>query len=153
MKVHKVVLAVIGLSLCLVYSVASAKFYRCMKGGVEVFSDRACGTNAKDLKIKGHKPTKHVASEQTETAYERQKKYLDAISEERAFEKQQQTEAGRQEAAIKKNCEIARANLKTYQGRGIMYEETKDGGRKYLSDEERAAGLATSQKQVDQFCK
>ena len=125
-----------------------------MVNGVEVFSDRSCGANEKDFTIRGHKSGKPTSTNAAaQTAFQRQKKYLEAIAEEKAFKNKEKGAEAEKQKAYDKNCEIARGNLKTYETSGVIYEKRKDGKRHYLSDEERAEGSQQAKTQVSQWCK
>ena len=54
---------------------------------------------------------------------------------------------------FKRNCEVARANLKVLASGTRVVANDKDGKPYYLDDQQSGAKKAEAQKQVDEYCK
>ncbi len=73
-------------------------------------------------------------------------------ADEEEEEKAQSPEAQAFNQARKKNCELAKSNLKTLKERARIRLRGKDGEYVILTDEEKHAKIALTETQVETFC-
>lgn len=142
MKIQGILLLSLALS-----SPVSAKVYQCIKNGQTYFSDIQCEGERQELDIRVDKPATNVSG----TTYDRQKKYLDSINEEREFEKTQAEAEAKIAKTKAEECKRLQDSLLSYQGPGLVYE-VKDGQRVYLSDKQRAEDTQKLQKEIQEKC-
>jgi len=79
-------------------------------------------------------------------------KFLRAMQEDKAARAKRQHKADRKAAHLAAQCRKARRHLQEYRRATYLYREDGSGGRKVLSDSQRAAAVKKLQAQIEQHC-
>jgi hypothetical protein len=81
------------------------------------------------------------------------KKLLDTFQEERANKEEAEARHAKEEEKRKRNCAIARDNLRQYKDANELYTLDKKGERQILDASQHAAALRQAEAEVAKYCK
>ena len=137
-----------ALLLALTAGTASAEVYKWVdENGKTHYGDRPGGQNAEQVAIK-KAPT---VDADVLLRQRRAGQLLEEIERERQQERKAQAEAQRVSRQREANCIAARSNASNYAAARVFTMDA-EGNRRYLGDEERAAGLKEAQDAVKKWC-
>lgn len=123
--------------------------YRDESGAVVYSHRKPPEVEAKEVRLIGVQPADKAAKEKLENTNQA----LDERREARSDEATKSAEERKRDAVIKRNCEVATANLKVLQSGTRIVANDKDGKPYYVDDAEVARKKAEAEKQVAEFCK
>ena len=83
---------------------------------------------------------------------EKQRRFLDAIAEERARERADAEARRKEERRRAKNCSRIKRSVAQFEGGGVLYIQEENGDRHYLDEDERASTLEVLRRQQRQWC-
>ncbi|MCB1744686.1 MAG: DUF4124 domain-containing protein [Gammaproteobacteria bacterium] len=132
---------------------AQGKLYKYTdESGQTVYSNRPPPNkqDAETVKLIGVKPPADTST--GDNLDKRVDESNEARKDEEFRDKIQAQEAER-EAVLKKNCETARQNLRLLRDAPRLKTVDKDGNEVFIEDNERAARIEATQKQIADYCK
>jgi len=138
--------------LCTMIPLANAKVYTWVDDqGRTHFGDKPPAEGANQLKL----PKSTTAPAPSPSAAERRQtrqRMLDIYQKDREAKKAEQAKAKQEAKKLRKRCANARDQLERYT-QSAIYENSEDGERRWLSDEEREKEIAGLRKAIKQNCK
>ena len=141
------------LTMPLCTSAAGAGVYRWVdEQGRTHFGDRPpVSVDAQEVEVRAAPPPPEPVAQAQDRATARQR-LLDYDDDKRAEEKADAEQARSERAARETGCRQTRKALQHYASTGRIYKPTPDGGRSYLSDQERDALIGHLEQQAAQLC-
>jgi hypothetical protein len=133
---------------------AAADVYRFKddRGNV-LYTDKPATLPAERLNIQSQK-TDTVAMQARAEQEAKRMQDADKANQEAAGQNRDQQQATQLSATQKaEQCTKARQRYDTYMNSQRLYQQTPDGGRRYLSDEELSAARAAAKASMDVMCK
>jgi hypothetical protein len=140
----------LSLMLILPVHMAAAEVYRWVDERGQVhYGDRSRSQSASGV----HSYTPPAASaENPQQRMDKTRKLLDAYRVERQQAREQQQEQKEIREKRRRNCAIAKDNLRQYQRYGAIYRLDKDGNRDYLDEQGRRNLLQKARDDVARWC-
>ncbi len=93
-----------------------------------------------------------AATENPQQRMDRTRKLLNAYEVERQQAREQREKQQEAREKRRRNCAIARDNLRQYQSYGSIYRLDQDGNRVYLDEQERNKLLQKSRDDIEKWC-
>jgi uncharacterized protein DUF4124 len=133
---------------------AAADVYRFKDDhGNVLYTDKPATLPAERLNIQSQKTDTVAVQARAEQEAQRQQD-ADRANQQEAGQNKDQQQATQLSATQKaEQCAKARQRYDTYMNSQRLYQQTPDGQRKYLSDEELAAARASAKASMDVMCK
>ena len=116
------------------------------------FSDRPSHESAQQKKMPKTKPS-GARQSIPEDRQQRRQRMLEVYEKERAEKREAAAEAKQEKEERKRRCIKAKVDYENYNTAGAIYEYQEDGGRKYLSKEQRSDYISRLKAKVDKYCK
>lgn len=110
------------------------------------------GNNAQELKVKPGSPTTTRQPTSQQSRKEKQQKLLKAFETERKIKQKNTARKKAQEAKRKKNCILARNQLRGYQESKYLYDLDDKGDRRVLSHKQRQQATDKARAVVKKWC-
>ena len=139
------------LVLCLASAAVTAEVYKWVdEQGKVHYGDRppARGTQADTLALP---PTPSADAEVVERAFMR-RRLLDAFEAERQEEQQTQAEAEAAQRELDRRCAHLEQQLVRFERANVVYTESENGERVYMSDDERARAVGKARDWIAEHC-
>ena len=147
-------MAVMLFSLMTWSLVSPAAVYRWVdENGNVQFSDRPVSETAKEVEIKEQAPLYKDDSGNARQRQIDQQKMLHMFDEQRQEKAERDAKAKKEAAKRDRLCAGARDRLQRYRRSSSLYNPQSDGSRQYLSDAEREAAIAETEREVSRWCK
>lgn len=141
--------------ICLA-SVTHAGIYKWVDKNGQVHYGERPSTSQKSEKIHVRdigKPANNTNKQSEEVPQEdKRAKLLRAFEEERNLKKEQRQKDRQQAEQRKRNCDIAKDELRRYQSASRVYDLDENGKRKYLPDSAREQSIQRARHEVNRWC-
>ncbi len=159
MKIFLFNLFLISVSL-LFSNIAQAEIYKCKdKEGIINFTSVPCGQKSVGIKRPQKKlelnedGTKKTRQQLHEEKLKREKEFLETAQREREARKKKQEKLEQHQKKLKQNCERAKNDLLRYQRSNYLYNKSKDGKNRILSDAERQKAELDAKRRISFWCR
>jgi hypothetical protein len=115
------------------------------------FSDRPTSAQSTEVKIKQQEESQPPAGDSDRRL--KMQRMLDVYAEDRAEKKEAMQKQQDERKQRRQNCARAKDRYNSHIRASGIYEYGKDGGRRYLSDEERSRHMKKLKAEIDRWCK
>ena len=151
MAVNRLTLTIGVTTLLVCASASAAKLYKWVdeNGNVTYSQQKPPGKTAQPMELKGYNaPDAAAATEAAAATADR----ADTARKDREFAAGEADALKQREKRLKKNCEIARQNLRVLRNSARIQAKDAEGKPYFLDPAQIEARIAESQKQVEDFC-